>query len=106
MKFYQKFLDHDPEVLAIEYPLLRVSRAQYDSNRKQLLINFNTKKSIILSTKFEVKYPNLILNVSNVTRDGICSGNTMNQISNDRIRIQYSYSSMDKQETQFNISFY
>ncbi|CAF5000690.1 unnamed protein product, partial [Rotaria sp. Silwood1] len=52
-KFYQKFLDHDPEVLAVEYPLVRVSRAQYDSNRKQLLINFNTEKSMILSTMFE-----------------------------------------------------
>ncbi|CAF3789226.1 unnamed protein product [Rotaria sp. Silwood1] len=105
-KFYQKFLDHDPEVLAVEYPLVRVSRAQYDSNRKQLLINFNTEKSMILSTMFEVKYPNLILHVSNITRDGLCDGFTMNQISNDRIRIEYSYSSMNEQETEFNISFY
>ncbi|CAF3996584.1 unnamed protein product, partial [Rotaria sordida] len=105
-KFYQKFLDHEPEVLAVEYPLIRVSRAQYDSNRKQLLINFNTEKSMILSTKFEIKYPNLILNVSNITRDGFDSGFTMNQISNDGIRIEYYYSSMDKQETEFNILFY
>ncbi|CAF3972999.1 unnamed protein product [Rotaria sordida] len=105
-KFYQKFLDHEPEVLAVEYPLIRVSRAQYDSNRKQLLINFNTEKSMILSTKFEIKYPNLILNVSNITRDGFDSGFTINQISNDRIRIEYYYSSMDKQETEFNILFY
>ncbi|CAF2896587.1 unnamed protein product [Rotaria sp. Silwood2] len=105
-RFYQKFLDHEPEVLSVEYPLVRVTRAQYDSNRKQLLINFNTEKSMILSTKFEIKYPNLILNVSNITRDGFDSGFTMNQISNDRISIEYSYNSMDKQETEFNILFY
>ena len=60
---------------------------------------------MILATKFEIKYPDLILKISNVTRDGFDYGFTINQISNDRIRIEYSYDSMDKQQTEFNISF-
>ncbi len=100
-KLYQKFLDHQPEVLAVEYPLVRVTRAQYNSNTKIFFINFNTEKPMILSTK----YPNLVLSVLNITRDGLNDGFTMKQISVDRITIEYSYNSIDKQQTEFNISF-
>jgi len=82
-KFYQKFIDHQPEVLDVEYPLVRVSRAQYNPNTKLLGINFNTEKSMILSTKFEIKYPNCLLSISNITRDGLDYGFSIKQISND-----------------------
>jgi hypothetical protein len=49
-RFYEKFIDYEPEVLAIQYPSVRVTRAQYNPNTKLLIINFNTEKSMILST--------------------------------------------------------
>ena len=61
---------------------------------------------MILSTKFQVKYPNLVLNISNITRDGFDHGFTIQQISNDRINIEYSYDSIDKQQTEFYILFH
>jgi hypothetical protein len=105
-KFYEKFIDCEPEVLDVEYPLVRVTGAQYNSKTKSLLINFNTEKPMISSTNFEVKYPNLILSISNITRDGLYNAFTIKQISNNRISIEYSYNSMDQQQTEFNVSCY
>lgn len=105
-KYYQKFIDDQPEVLAVEYPTVRVSRAEYNLNTKSLVINFNTEKPMILPTKFQVKYPNLVLNISNITRDGFDYGFTIKQVSNDRINIEYSYDSIDKQQTELYILFH
>ncbi|CAM4759005.1 unnamed protein product [Rotaria magnacalcarata] len=105
-KFYEKFLNNEPEVLLVEYPSIRVTRAQYDSSTKSLLINFNTEKSMILSTIFQIKYPNSLFSISNITRDNYSDGFTVNQISNGIIEIQYTYNTIDKQETEFNILFH
>ncbi|CAF3951360.1 unnamed protein product [Rotaria magnacalcarata] len=105
-KFYEKFLNNEPEVLLVEYPSIRVTRAQYDSSTKSLLINFNTEKSMILSTIFQIKYPNSLFSISNITRDNYSDGFTVNQISKGIIEIQYTYNTIDKQETEFNILFH
>jgi hypothetical protein len=104
-KFYEKFIDHEPEVLAVEYPFVRVSQAEFNPNTKSLLIHFNTEKPMILSTNFQIKYPYLVLKISNITRDDLSDGFTIQQISIDRINIEYSYNNIDKQQTQFIISF-
>lgn len=104
-RFYEKF-HSEPEVLLVEYPLIRVSRAQYDGNIKLLLINFNTEKPMIRSTTFQIKYPNNLLNIANITRDHNYDGFEVNRISENAITIQYAFNTLDIQETQFNILFY
>ena len=102
---YEKFRDREPEVVAVEYPSVRVRQAHFDSGTKSLSINFNTEKPMILSTKFEVSYPSSVLSVSTATRDGSSDGFTMDRLSDSRIRIEYSYDTMDVQETEFIIAF-
>lgn len=105
-KFYQKFLDEQPEVLEVQYPLVRVTRAQFDTNTKTLFVNFNTEKAMIFSTSFQLKYPNSKLSISNITRDGLPSGFSVEQISSDQIKIHYDYNDINQQQTQFNILFH
>ena len=54
-KFYDKFLLYESEVLTVEYPFVRVSRAQYNPNTKELLINFSTEKNNDFSNKIRNK---------------------------------------------------
>ena len=105
-KFFEKFVDREPEVLAVEYPFVRVAQADYDPTVMVLVIHFNTEKPMILSTRFDVRYPAASMSVSNVTRDGLTSGFKIEQIANDRIRIEYSLDAMDKQDTEFSIAFH
>lgn len=104
-RFFEKFIADEPEVFAVQYPWVRVRAAQFDRATKVLSINFNTEQPTLLSTQFEVKYPNATLTMTNVTRDGSADGFRLNRIANDRIRIDYAYESMDKQETEFRIFF-
>ena len=105
-KFYAKFIDQQPEVLQVQYPLVRVTRARFDPNTKGLIVNFNTEKPMIFSTNFQIKYPNSVLSVSNITRDGLLDGFTIKQISVDRIEIQYQFNDINQQQTEFNILFH
>ncbi|UJR20078.1 hypothetical protein I4U23_023210 [Adineta vaga] len=105
-KFHEKFLNDEPEILAVQYPSVRVTRAQYDSNTKLLILNFNTEKPMILSTQFDLRYPYSFLTISNMTRDGTRDGFTSKQIANNRIRIEYSYNTLERQNTEFHILFH
>ncbi len=89
-KFYEKFIDHESEVLAVEYPFVRVSQAEFNPNTKSLLIHFNTEKPMILSTNFQIKYPYSVLRISNITRDDLSDGFTIQQISIDRINNKHN----------------
>ena len=104
-KFYPKFLTDEPEILGVDYPLIRVTGTQFNVTEKSLTVHFNTEKPILISTAFEVKYPVSTFKVSSITRDGQTDGFTIDKISSDRIRVNYAYTSLEQLNTVFKVFF-
>lgn len=104
-RLFEKFNTDEPEVLNVDYPFVRVGAAEFNRTRKILSINLNTQKAMIVSTQFDVKYPNAVLSLTNITRDGLTTGFRFDRLATDRIRITFAYDIINQQETDFDIFF-
>ena len=100
--FHEQFASQ-PEVLLVDYPFVRVTRAFYQIDQRLLTINLSTQKPMILSTHFQVKFPSEILRLGNITRQGQTQRFTFDKLAQNLIQIQFDF---DEQQTEFNISFF